>query len=96
MNAFHHLSTIGSGNFAIAICGGLIIFCVAISCFNLFLHPLSRFPGPRLAALSGWWLVYHELIRGQSLTDVFSTLHQRYGVILPATLIVLPLLRNER
>ena len=29
--------------------------------YNLFLHPLAKFPGPKTAGLSEWWEVYHTI-----------------------------------
>lgn len=50
------------------------------SAFSLtVLHPLAKFPGPRLAAVSNWWLIYHECFLGKSLTDVLAELHLNYG-----------------
>ena len=72
-------SPLDYGSLAFAGFGGLILVYLAIACFNVYFHPLSKFPGPRLAACSGWWLVYHELIRGGSLAHILSALHDRYG-----------------
>ena len=46
---------------------------------NLYRHPLSRFPGPRLWAISGIPYVW-TLIKGD-LTHCTHELHQRYGPI---------------
>jgi hypothetical protein len=47
--------------------------------YNLFFHPLARFPGPRGAACTRWWLAYMELGRRISLSDLRVELHQKYG-----------------
>ncbi|KAI0250004.1 putative P450 monooxygenase [Lactifluus subvellereus] len=50
--------------------------------YNLFFHPLARFPGPRGAACTRWWLAYMELGRKVSLSDLRVELHQKYGDII--------------
>jgi len=47
--------------------------------YNVYLHPLARFPGPKLAAASKYWLFYQEFVRGVSLSDVRDELHAQYG-----------------
>lgn len=48
--------------------------------YNLFLHPLAAFPGPRAAALTEWWKTYVEVFRGESLVHVLVGLHGEYGL----------------
>ncbi|KAH9174685.1 putative P450 monooxygenase [Lactarius sanguifluus] len=49
--------------------------------YNIHLHPLAHFPGPRLAAASKFWLAYQEFVRGISLSDLRDELHDQYGDI---------------
>jgi hypothetical protein len=63
-----------------ALLGGFILYWIRSISFLVFFHPLSEFPGPKLAAASSWWLVYQEWLRGRSLTDILFDLHQRYGM----------------
>ncbi|KAH9990459.1 cytochrome P450 [Xylariaceae sp. FL0662B] len=65
-----------------AILGGLAIFWIFHACANVFFDPLSKFPGPKLAAVSGWWLVYYEVVKAESLTDILIRLHKHYGPVL--------------
>ena len=51
--------------------------------YNAYLHPLARFPGPRLAGVSKYWLFYQEFVRGASLSDIRDELHARYGTFCP-------------
>lgn len=53
--------------------------------YNLYLHPLSHFPGPKLAACSRLWLAYRELIKRESLGDLRVELHRQYGEIIRLT-----------
>ncbi|KAH8993149.1 putative P450 monooxygenase [Lactarius akahatsu] len=50
--------------------------------YNLYFHPLSHFPGSKLAACSRLWLAYRELVRGESLSDLRVELHRQYGEII--------------
>ena len=49
--------------------------------YNIFFHPLSKFPGPKAAALSEWFQTYHEVIRHHSMVDIFADLHSKYGEV---------------
>ncbi|KAL4784790.1 cytochrome P450 [Aspergillus varians] len=48
--------------------------------YRLYYHPLSKVPGPRLAACTSLWLAYHTYI-GDECTVVFD-LHKKYGPVL--------------
>ncbi len=58
---------------------GLLLYTLARVTYNVFFHPLSRFPGPRGAACTRWWLAYMQLGRGVSLSTLRTELHQKYG-----------------
>ena len=58
---------------------GLLLYALIGATYNIFFHPLSRFPGPRGAACTRWWLAYMELGRGVSLSTLRADLHQKYG-----------------
>ncbi|KAB8075740.1 Trichodiene oxygenase [Aspergillus leporis] len=52
------------------------------TCFyNLFLHPLRKIPGPKLAAIGPYLEFYHEVIRdGQYIWEI-QKMHEKYGPI---------------
>ncbi len=65
---------------------GLVVTSAVLLCYgllrvtyNFFFHPLSRFPGPRGAACTRWWLAYMELVKRVSLSDLRAELHRKYG-----------------
>ena len=58
---------------------GLLSYSLVCVVYNLYFHPLSRFPGPRGAACTKWWLAYWELGRGVSLSALREQLHKQYG-----------------
>jgi len=62
---------------------GLLFYALVRVIYNVYFHPLSRFPGPRGAACTKWWLAYMQLGRGVSLSILRMELHQKYGTVLP-------------
>lgn len=52
---------------------------IAMSVYNLYFHPLAKFPGPKFAAASSWWQVWIENITQQSLSLKLVELHEQYG-----------------
>ena len=56
-----------------------VLACVIRALSTAYLGPLSKFPGPRLAALSRYWHAYVECIQHRSFYDVLVQLHEEYG-----------------
>lgn len=57
----------------------LVIVCVR----RVYFHPLSQFPGPRLAAVTRWYEFYFDIIKGGIFSKQFPALHQKYGTLIP-------------
>jgi hypothetical protein len=57
----------------------LIITCVGLSIYNLLIHPLSRFPGPRLWSLSR--LPYTTALWNGRLHIRIKEIHDQYGPV---------------
>ena len=62
---------------------------ITVSAYRLYFHPLSKFPGPKLAALTTWYEGYYDVVhRGRYLWEI-ERMHKKYGerthwlVILP-------------
>jgi len=46
---------------------------------NFFFHPLSAFPGFRLAASSTWGSEYQQVFMSWSMHHICEHLHEEYG-----------------
>jgi hypothetical protein len=47
--------------------------------YQLHFHPLSKFPGPKLAALTTWYEGYYDIIKKGRFTFELGDLHDKYG-----------------
>jgi hypothetical protein len=72
---------------------GLLIYALGRVIYNVLFHPLSRFPGPRGAAYTKWWLAYTMFVRGVSLSTLREELHQKYGIF-PLALLLFPYIEH--
>ena len=54
--------------------------------YNLYLHPLCKFPGPKLAAASSTWRFFVECVLDRSFCHVLEGLHSTYGTSLTSPL----------
>ncbi|KAH6872093.1 cytochrome P450 [Thelonectria olida] len=55
----------------------MTVYMVAVGFYNLYLHPLSKQPGPRLAASTRLWYCWH-CVRGTLIYAVHDA-HKKYG-----------------
>jgi len=58
--------------------GAILIFSMRIA-YLLFLHPLAKFPGPKLAAISRAYEFYYDAILRGQLPFQLQKLHNTYG-----------------
>ncbi|KIX97850.1 uncharacterized protein Z520_06628 [Fonsecaea multimorphosa CBS 102226] len=61
--------------------GLLLLTTILKIIYRLTLHPLARFPGPKLAAITNLYAVNHDLITKDSLVKHLKALHDKYGPI---------------
>jgi hypothetical protein len=62
-----------------ALCYALLAYPVIYIVYQLWLHPLSRYPGPKLACLTIWYKGYYDLVVGGGMLAHLEELHRKYG-----------------
>lgn len=76
MDLLQHITTLS------VIRGLAIVFAcyaAALVFYRIYLHPLSSFPGPVLAAATGWYETYYDVYERGKLVERLEVLHKRYG-----------------
>ena len=58
---------------------GAVVYCILLAVYRLTFHPLARFPGPKLAAVTEFYAAYYDLPRTSSFVKELPELHDRYG-----------------
>jgi hypothetical protein len=59
-----------------------IIYLVGLAVYRLYLSPLARYPGPKLAALTNWYEFCYDVILQGKFTFHIRELHKKYGLAL--------------
>lgn len=57
------------------------LYFTSLAFYRLFLDPLAKFPGPKLAALTRYYEAYYDLIRNGQYTFKIAELHKKYGIL---------------
>lgn len=71
VSAIRNYSWIGAGV-------GILLALVCKYIYRLTLHPLAKFPGPKLAGATSLYGAFFDL-RGKSYVKSFPALHEQYG-----------------
>ncbi|KAK0218595.1 cytochrome P450 [Armillaria nabsnona] len=58
-----------------------LAWCIYRVLSRLVFHPLRIFPGPKIAALTSWYVTYWETIRDGMLVKELERLHRIYGPV---------------
>jgi len=48
--------------------------------YRLFLSPIAKFPGPKLAAVTSWYELYYDVIKKGKYLYEIEKMHDKYGM----------------
>lgn len=60
----------------------IVVYIGSVALYRLFLHPLARFPGPKLAAVTRWYEGYYDVIQNGQYTFKIAEMHKKYGKVI--------------
>ncbi|KAF2786003.1 cytochrome P450 [Melanomma pulvis-pyrius CBS 109.77] len=70
----------------VLLAGAFAVYVVGLYLYRLSpLHPLAKFPGPKLAAVTSWYEAYYEIVLSGQYSKKISQLHDQYGPIIRVT-----------
>lgn len=74
-----YLPAISYGTAAPGLMVSLALYAAALVIYRLFFSPLAGFPGPKMAAATGYYESYYDMIlKGQYVFKI-KEMHQTYG-----------------
>ncbi|KAF6815012.1 cytochrome P450 [Colletotrichum plurivorum] len=80
------LPTEGASKFtySIIVLASTVVYLASLAIYRLYLSPIAKFPGPKLAALTQWYEAYYELFSGDGGQFIwhYAELHEKYGPII--------------
>lgn len=63
------------------VAASFVLYVILLYAYRLTLHPLAKFPGPRLAAMTFWCEFYHDFFRNGQYLFRIRDMHAKYGHI---------------
>jgi hypothetical protein len=55
------------------------LYLTVIAVYRLYISPIAKFPGPKLAALSKWYEFYYDVVLRGKFSSHITELHEIYG-----------------
>ena len=83
MAGLEHILTFTSRSTLIATCAliGLAVYLAGLAVYRLYLSPIAKFPGPKLAALTQWVETWYEIKSpGGQFGWIYRRWHEKYGM----------------
>ena len=83
MAGLEHFLISASRSTLVLTCGliSFAIYLIALAVYRLYLSPIAKFPGPKLAALTQWVETYYEIKSpGGQFGWVYRKWHEQYGI----------------
>lgn len=59
----------------------IALYTTVVTIYRLFFHPLAKFPGRKLAAVTQWYEFYFDIVKRPGGTFVYeiAQMHEQYG-----------------
>ncbi|MCJ1471637.1 hypothetical protein MMC13_000277 [Lambiella insularis] len=67
------------------LCSILLLYIVSVAIYRLYLSPLVKYPGPRLAALTTLYEFYYDYVKRGKYEWRIMDMHEKYGPIVRIT-----------
>ena len=65
--------------FAASAVAVFILYSLVLVIYRLYFHPLTKFPGPKMAAATLWYEFYYDVNKRGSYIWKIRELHEEYG-----------------
>lgn len=62
-----------------AIVSSIVLYFATLAIYRLSFHPLAKFPGPKLAAITRWFEAYYDVVLDGQYTFKIGRMHKKYG-----------------
>lgn len=62
-----------------ALASSILLYFASLLVYRLFLHPLAKFPGPKLAAITRYYEGYYDVVQNGQYTFRIAEMHKQYG-----------------
>lgn len=57
-----------------------LVYLIGLAIYRLYISPIAKFPGPKLAALTLWYEFYYEVTLKGQFSFHIQDLHKKYGM----------------
>jgi hypothetical protein len=57
----------------------ILLYLIGGAVYRLYLSPLAKFPGPKLAALTLWYEFYYDVVKSGMYMAEIAKMHEKYG-----------------